>query len=134
MSLIKFDYTSNLMLVNVFLWNQRQAKFENMLITFDTGASNTVISKDILYMLGYNLGSGEKTRIVTASGVEYVEPMVMDKLRIGSHILEDVQIYAHTFPESSFSLGVLGLNVISQFDIQMKFSTKELVLDKLIHL
>lgn len=130
MSIIKFDFTSNLMLIDVYLWNCRQPKFENMLITFDTGASNTVISKDILFMLGYNLGNTEKTRIVTASGVEYVEPIIMNKLRIGSHILEHVQIYAHTFPESSFSLGVLGLNIISQFDTEMKFSTRELILNR----
>ncbi|MDQ2085737.1 hypothetical protein RBH29_04720 [Herbivorax sp. ANBcel31] len=49
MNKIKFDYTSNLMMLNVYLLNIRMSKFENILITYDTGASNTVISKDILF-------------------------------------------------------------------------------------
>lgn len=131
MNKIKFDFTSNLMMVNVYLWNIRMAKFENMLITYDTGASNTVISKDILFLLGYNFEGIEKTRIITASGVEYVEPIILKKFRIGSFVLEDVQVYAHTFPEASFSLGVLGLNVIRQFDTSILFSKGEMILSKI---
>jgi hypothetical protein len=62
MNKIKIDFTSNLMMLNVYLWNQRLLKFENMLITYDTGASNTFISKDILYWLGYDFSGKEKTR------------------------------------------------------------------------
>lgn len=31
---------------------------------------------------------------------------------------------AHTFPEESFSLGVIGMNVIDKFDIEMLFSKR----------
>jgi hypothetical protein len=55
MNKIKFELSSNLMMINVDLWNQRNDKFENILITFDTGASMTVISKDILNLLGYSV-------------------------------------------------------------------------------
>ena len=119
------------MMVNVYLWNRKRSKFENMLITFDTGASNTVISKDILYMLGYDAGNKDKNRIITASGVEYVDVITLDKFKIGNFIFEDVQVYAHTFPEASFSMGVLGLNIIRCFDINMLFSTGELVLKEI---
>ena len=106
-------------------------KFENMLITYDTGASNTVISKDILFLLGYEFEEKEKTRIITASGVEYVDSIILEKLKISNFILEDVQVYAHTFPEASFSLGVLGLNVIKQFDTTILFSSGEMILDRI---
>lgn len=102
--------------------------FENMLITFDTGASNTVISKDILHLLGYEFENKEKIRIITASGVEYVDVTVIDKFKIGKFVLEDVKVYGHTFPEASFSMGVLGLNIIKRFDMSLFFSTGELVL------
>ena len=131
MNKIKFDCASNLMMLNVYLWNKRLEKFENMLITFDTGASNTVISKDILFLLGYDFEGKEKTRIITASSVEYVEPIILEKIKIGNYILQDVQVYEHTFPEASFSLGVLGLNVIRQFDTSILFSSGELVLNKI---
>jgi len=131
MNRIKLDFTSNLMMINVYLWIIRMAKFENMLITYDTGDSNTVISKDILFLLGYNFEGIEKTRIITASGVEYVEPIILKKFKIGNFVLEDVQVYAHTFPEASFSLGVLGLNVIRQFDTSILFSKGEMILSKI---
>lgn len=102
-----------------------------MLITIDTRASNTVISKNILHLLGYEFVSREKTRIITASGVEYVDVLNIDKFKIGSFVLEDIQVYAHTFPEASFSMGVLGLNILRQFDMSLLFSSGELVLNKL---
>jgi hypothetical protein len=37
-----------------------------------------------------------------------------------------VEVYGHMFPEESFSLGVLGLNVLKQFDIELLFSTKNI--------
>ncbi|MDP4183459.1 MAG: hypothetical protein Q8942_20520 [Bacillota bacterium] len=73
----------------------------------------------------------KKTRIVTASGVEYVEPITLKKFKIGNFVLEDLQVYAHTFPEASFSLGVLGLNVIKQFDTSILFSKGEMILSKI---
>ena len=36
--------------------------------------------------------------------------------------INNVQVYAHTFPQESFSSGVLGLNVLSLFDVNMLFS------------
>lgn len=44
-----------------------------MMVVFDTGASVTTISKDILYQLGYDVSECEKARITTASGVAYVD-------------------------------------------------------------
>lgn len=89
MNKLKFDISSNLIMIDVYLWNKENKKFENMLITLDTGASNTVISKDILYLLGYEFSRREKARIVTASGIEYVDVLTLDKFKIGKYILEE---------------------------------------------
>ncbi|MGL5675430.1 MAG: retroviral-like aspartic protease family protein [Cellulosilyticaceae bacterium] len=122
MSEIKFNTSGNLITLNINLWSRRTQRFENMLITFDTGASTTVISKDILYVLGYEFENPDKAKIITASGVEFVDSVILDKVNIGGHILENVEVYAHTFPEASFALGVLGLNVMKCFDINILFS------------
>jgi predicted aspartyl protease len=81
--------------------------------------------------LGYDFSGKEKSRMVTASSIEYVEPVILPKLKIGNYVIEDVQVYAHTFPEASFSLGVLGLNVIRQFDTTLLFSSNEMILRKI---
>ena len=123
---ITFDMASNVMQIGIYLLNKHIEKFQHMNITFDTGASRTVISKDILYLLGYDVTSNEKTRIITASGVEFVDKVVIDKIKIGNCILEDVEVYAHTFPEASFSLGVVGLNIISQFNWNIDFDNNQM--------
>ena len=94
----------------------------------DTGASVTTISTDMLHKLGYGISSGKEKRIITASSVEYVRPVMIDKISIGGIELENIEVYAHTFPESSFSLGVLGLNVLRHFDVSLFFSKKEIEL------
>jgi len=123
---INFDMTSNVMQVGIYLFDRNIEKFKHMNITFDTGASRTVISRDILYYLGYDISTNSKTRIITASGVEFVDKVVLDKIKIGNCVLEDIEVYAHTFPEASFSLGVIGLNIISQFNWTMDFDNNEL--------
>lgn len=47
--------------------------------------------------------------------------MVLDKLKIGDLEVKEIEVYAHTFPEESFAIGVLGLNIISQFNVTLNF-------------
>ena len=116
---------------DVKLWDRTANSFANTLLTFDTGASVTTISKDILCDLGYDINCGNIQKISTASGIEYVREVIIDKIRIGDFELENVNVYAHAFPEESFSIGVIGLNVLSLFDINLKFSKKLIELEKI---
>ena len=67
---------------------------------------------------------GKSLDITTASGVEHVREVIIDKIRLGDFVLDDTTVYAHNFPEDAFTIGVIGLNVLSQFDINMLFSKK----------
>ena len=66
---IKMEPMGNMVMFDLALWSKRVNKFRNMMVVFDTGASVTTISKDILYQLGYDVSNCEKARITTASGV-----------------------------------------------------------------
>ncbi|MCL2322465.1 MAG: retroviral-like aspartic protease family protein [Oscillospiraceae bacterium] len=123
-------YGDGLLMVEVGLWNCNKKIYRNIDLTLDTGASVTTLSKDILYQLGYDFEFKNKRRITTASGVEFVNKLELEKIKIGDFELNDIEVYAHTFPEESFSLGVLGLNILSQFDIELLFSKKEVILKK----
>jgi len=82
-------------------------------------------STTILEALGCDVSSGREQRITTGSGVAVVKEIIVDKFRIGSScVITDVKVYAHDFPDESFSTGVVGLNVLSQFDIHLQFSRK----------
>ena len=127
-TVLDMSFLSELVMVDVSLWNKAANDYSQMLITVDTGASVTTISTDLLHKMGYNVSSGKQKRIITASSVEYVRSVVIDKIRIGSFELNNIDAYAHTFPESSFSMGVLGLNILKNFDVHFLFSKKEIEL------
>ena len=112
----------NALSVYVDIWNKDTYRYNKGLLTFDTGATVTTISKDILFDLGYNVTDGKPQRITTASGVEYVREVTIDKIRLGQCELENIVVYAHSFPEEGFSTGVIGLNILSLFDINLLFS------------
>ena len=120
---LQMDMLSGLVMVDIGLWNKKRNAFSKLSITLDTGASVTTISTDILFRAGYDITSGTTKRITTASGIEYVKEIVIEKIKLDTFEMNDVLVYAHTFPQESFSSGVLGLNVLSGFDVNMLFST-----------
>jgi predicted aspartyl protease len=126
---LPIDMTSGIPMVNIKIWNRKKALYRSMLATLDTGATVTTLSKDILHLLGYDGKSKEKKRITTASGIEYVDEVIVDKIMFSSFELHEVIVYAHTFPQESFaSGGVIGINVLSQFDLHISFKNKVLQL------
>ncbi|MGL5677652.1 MAG: aspartyl protease family protein [Cellulosilyticaceae bacterium] len=127
---IKMEPMGNMVMLDLELWSKRVNRFRNMMVVFDTGASVTTISKDILYQLGYDVSNCEKARITTASGVAYVDVVKVDRLKIGQFILEDIEVYAHTFPEESFSVGVIGLNVIANYRVTLDFEVRKIICEK----
>ena len=127
---IPMEPMGNMLMLDVELWSKKVNRFRNMMVVFDTGASVTTISKDILYQLGYDVSNCEKARITTASGIAYVDVVKLEKLKLGTLTLENVEVYAHTFPEESFSLGVIGLNVISKYRVTLDFKERKIVCEE----
>ena len=112
----------SMIMIEIGVWNKLKNKFVSMLITLDTGASVTTISADLLHQLGYDTTLGVIKRITTASNVEYVKSISFDRMKIGEFEINDIEVYSLTFPPESFSSGVLGLNVLKMFDINLLFS------------
>lgn len=123
---LDIDLLSGLLMIDIDLWNRAKDKYSAMSIVVDTGASVTTVSKDILFRAGYDVMAGVSKRITTASGIEYVKEIIIDRIRLDTYEINDVLVYAHTFPQESFAAGVLGLNVLSLFDVNLLFS-KQLI-------
>ena len=118
---LKIDLSTVLM-TDIKLWNKAKKDYSSLYIAVDTGASITTISKEILYHAGYDISAGAVNKFTTASGVEYVRAIVLEKIKLDTLEISDVLVYAHTFPQESFVAGVLGLNVLSKFDVNILFS------------
>ena len=129
---LSIDMYSGLPMIDLKLWSKRKKIYRSMFVTIDTGATITTLSKDILHILGYDAQAKGKSRITTASGVEYVDEMIIEKIMIGKLELPNIKVYAHTFPQESFSSGVLGLNVLRQFDIHLLFSKGKIEFETIV--
>ena len=117
--------------VDIPLWDTSSKKLRNTFLTFDTGATVTTISTDILTRLGYDVADGKVRKITTGSGTAYVREVIIDKIKLGSQVIDNVRVYAHDFPDESYSTGVIGLNVLSMFDINLLFSKQIIELTKI---
>jgi predicted aspartyl protease len=129
-------YTAELSLFSGFfsvdlrLWNQRKKGYSSISVVIDTGAATTTISDDILFRAGYDVAGGVTKRIITASSVEYVHEITIPRMMLGDLQLSDVNVYAHTFPQESLLTGVIGLDILRDFDIHIEQGTQTLELIK----
>ena len=128
---LEMDLFSGILMSDIDLWNKNKGAYSGLSIVIDTGASITTVSTDVLFRAGYDTTTGVIRRITTASGIEYVRELVVEKIRLGSFEVNNVVVYAHTFPQESFSSGVLGLNVLSLFDVNLMFSKSIIELTKI---
>jgi clan AA aspartic protease (TIGR02281 family) len=117
------------MYVTIELWDKKRNKFRDMSILVDTGASVTTISNFILSGIGCT-ETGRAVLITTASGTEQVYAKTISKIKIGTLELNDVDVYAHDFPEGNFSDGVLGMNVLEQFNFRFNLDDNVIELEK----
>ena len=121
---VKMDLFGGGLYIPVRLWSKSENSFRWISLTFDTGATITTLSPEIFYELGYEPSSKPKAKVTTASDVEHVSHFTIDAIKIGDIVLKDVEAYGLKFPEESFSIGVIGLNILQQFDIELLFSQK----------
>ena len=130
-NIVKVNMINDIPMIDIYLWDKKKSVYRNMLVVLDTGASVTTLSKDILFALGYDVDAKLKSRITTASGVEYVSEVIAEKIKIGNIEFPNVKIYGHTFPQESFSIGVIGMNILKCFDIHLLFSKNEIVFESI---
>ena len=129
MEKLKISRVGGLMFVDIELWSMRDNKYRNMSILLDTGASVTTISNFILTGLGYTC-SDKEIRVTTASSTILVQTKEIAKIMLGSVELMDVEVYAHDFPDECFSDGVLGMNILEQFNFRVNLDENIIELEK----
>ncbi|MCL2397215.1 MAG: retroviral-like aspartic protease family protein [Defluviitaleaceae bacterium] len=132
MTKLKMELFSGGLYIPIQLWSVAENRYRRISLMLDTGASVTTISPEIFHQLGYEPTQVNSATITTASSVERVSQFMLQSIKLGDIELHNVEAYAHKFPEESFAIGVVGLNVLRQFDIQLLFSQNLIILDKII--
>jgi predicted aspartyl protease len=120
----KRESDSGLILVNVEIDNKYELK-----MILDTGASNTTIDSNALYLLGYDLKDNIGTvEIETANGIIETEVFEIDFFSSMGMIKQDFQIQVYDFlAHGIFSdyNGLLGLDFLegTKFCIDTKIDS-----------
>ncbi len=93
-------------------------------MALDTGASDTSIPTKVALDLGYDLSNPKhRVRLTTGSGTVPAKIITVRKLTAIGESVENIDILCHDLPAESTIDGVLGLNFLRHFDVNISFST-----------
>ncbi len=94
----------------------------DILVALDTGASTTTIPTEVAVDLGYDL-SNPNEQMMTANGIVLANRIAVGKLTAIGETVENIDVVCHDLPEGSIIEGLLGLNFLRHFDVNISFST-----------
>ena len=123
---VPFQKRGELMIVQATL-NERAAAT----LILDTGASYTTISQTIAKQLGIDLEKNHPTLpFQTANGVIQAPLVNVDSIELGGLRLKDLTVAVHeVFPDPGIA-GLLGLNFLSQFRVDIDSKNSVLYLER----
>lgn len=91
-------------------------------VAVDTGASATIISTQILTLIGYDPAAApRKVQITTGSGIELATRLTVDKLESLGQERLNFPVVAHTLPAATGIDGLLGLDFFRNQELTIDF-------------
>ena len=91
-------------------------------LALDTGAVQTMISNRILASIGYSTdATASDIQIRTASGIESVAEIALDKIEALDQERLAFPVLAHTLPEGARVDGLLGLDFLREQKLEVDF-------------
>jgi predicted aspartyl protease len=119
MKIYKAQKLGSLMAIKAYIKGPEAVAYPKMLI--DTGAVVTIIAQEILESIGCSPASAlKRKRIVTASGYEILPVVSVSELNCCGHLIKDYPVIAHTLPFGTYVNGLIGMDFLTQFEIDIK--------------
>jgi len=119
--------------IQAYIIHNKTGKSRNLPMTFDTGAYMTSVDTAALIRAGYNVEEGKVTYIDTVGRKCIpVREILIRGLELGDinrprMALGPVLVYAVDMSDTPETVGVLGLNVIREFIINISFGNPTIV-------
>ncbi len=101
-------------------------------MALDTGATTTMVSTEIIVALGYSVTPENKIRLIFGGGLEDAPEVQVQKMSVANHLIENLKVTCYDLPQESGLDGLLGLNFLRNFDMQLKFSDGTLTLEPIL--
>lgn len=99
-------------------------------LALDTGASATVVSVELLELIGYDPNALPKTvRFTTGSRVESAPRLLLGRIEALDRVMAGFPVVAHTLPATASVDGVLGLDFLRGSVLTINFINGEISLD-----
>ena len=117
---LAINMINDLIYVDIELYSLKDSKYYTMAVLLDTGASVTTVSDFVLNGLGYCTENRTKT-VRTANGNISVCEVVVSEIKLGSLSLANISVDAHTFPYECYFDGILGMNVLCNYNLNIDF-------------
>ena len=125
MARISFDSTRHLIVHSLEVGGINPDTFQILSVGLDTGASITSIPSQAATDLGCDLSKlKQEVDILTSSGIITAKIITVRNLTAIGETVENIDVLCHDLPEDSIVEGLLGLNFLQHFDINIFFSTE----------
>jgi len=124
----RFEPQHGLIIVRVTFFGPKGDRAARLAL--DTGATSTVVSKEILIAVGYEPASLPQTvQMTTGSGIASAARLEVDKIQALGQERLNFSIIAHTLPPSASVDGVLGLDYLRDSILTLNFQSGEIILE-----
>ena len=126
---INFDPKDSVIVVESVLVN-KTAKFHSKLV-LDTGATYTMISWEMADKLGLSPEKATETITFFSASGEVKSPLVkIEKVELEGIVVRNLKAVIHTLPEGSQVDGLIGLNFLRNFEVNLDFKKGVITLSK----
>jgi len=126
MRLHKLERHGHLFAVKALIEGPEGKAFPKLLL--DTGSAHTVISQEILENIGCSPALAKKRqRIITGSGYEIVPVIMLKKFHCLGQVVNDFMVLAHTLPYGTYVDGLLGMDFMGKFEIELRIASAEVL-------
>ncbi|MDE0400116.1 MAG: retropepsin-like aspartic protease [Candidatus Poribacteria bacterium] len=124
MGSVSFNPSGELIVLRLQVGGADPDTFRNVTVALDTGATITIIPSQVLIALGYDLLNPEdRVQLLTASGPAFAKRINVRRLTAIGETIENIDVLCHDLPGNSPIKGLLGLNFLRHFDVNISFST-----------
>jgi predicted aspartyl protease len=127
MRVYKTEKKGVLLLIRSYVEGSSGKAYPKLLL--DTGSAYTLISQEILESIGCSPALPKRTqRIITGSGYKIVPVVSVNKFHCMGSQLENFEILAHSLPFGSYVDGLLGMDFLSKFEVEIKINSGEILI------
>ena len=103
-------------------------------LLIDTGSAYTILSQEILEFIGASpISASKRQRIITGSGYEIVPVVNVETFSCFGQNMKNFSVLGHTLPLGVYVDGLLGMDFLTKFDMEIRTKSGELIVNKTFH-